>query len=64
MNKINRRNFIKKTSLTGAAIASSPLFSSDGKTKNYITPVFSDLDILCTNDWWNRSENEIIDLNV
>ena len=64
MNKINRRNFIKKTSLTGAAIASSPLFSSEGKTKNYIKPVFSDLDILCTNDWWNRSENEIVDLKV
>ena len=64
MGKINRRNFIKKTSLSGAALASSSFFSSNAKSEEYQKSPFSDLDILSTNDWWNRPENPIIDIKV
>ena len=63
MGKINRRNFIKKTSLSGAALASSSFFSSNAKSEYQKSP-FSDLDTLSTNDWWNRPENPIIDIKV
>ena len=64
MGKINRRNFIKKTSLSGAALASSSFFSSNAKSEEYQKSPFSDLDTLSTNDWWNRPENPIIDIKV
>ena len=64
MGKINRRNFIKKTSLSGAALASSSFFSSKAKSEEYQKSPFSDLDTLSTNDWWNRPENPIIDIKV
>ncbi len=63
MGKINRRNFIKKTSLSGAALASTSFFSSNAKSEYQKSP-FSDLDTLSTNDWWNRPENPIIDIKV
>ena len=64
MSKLNRRNFIKKTSLSGAALASSSFFSSNAKSEEYQKSPFSDLDTLSTNDWWNRPENPIIDIKV
>ena len=64
MGKINRRNFIKKTSLSGAALASTSFFSIKAKSEEYQKSPFSDLDTLSTNDWWNRPENPIIDIKV
>ena len=64
MSKLDRRSFIKKTSLSGAALASSTLFTGSSQKKNFTKSPFSDLDILATNDWWNRSDNEIINLKV
>lgn len=64
MGKLDRRDFIKKTSLSGAAIASSSLFTVNAESKKYITSPFADLDVLATNDWWNRPDNPIIDLKV
>ena len=34
------------------------------KQKEYIKSQFSNIDTLSTNDWWNRSENPIVDLKV
>ena len=34
------------------------------KQKEYIKSPFSNIDTLSTNDWWNRSENPIVDLKV
>ena len=62
MSKLDRRSFIKKTSLSGAALASSTLFTGSSQKKNFTKSPFSNLDILATNDWWNRSDNEIINL--
>ena len=64
MSKIDRRSFIKKTSLSGAALASSSIFSAKSESNNYVKSPFSGLDLLATNDWWNRGNNEIIDLKV
>ena len=64
MSKLDRRSFIKKTSLSGAALASSTLFTGSSQKKDFTKSPFSDLDILATNDWWNRSDNEIINLKV
>ena len=64
MSKLNRRSFIKKTSLSGAAIASSSLFASTTQSNTYLKSPFDDLDTLATNDWWNRADNPIIDLKV
>ena len=64
MSKLNRRSFIKKTSLSGAAIASSSLFASSTQSNTYLKSPFDDLDTLATNDWWNRADNPIIDLKV
>ena len=64
MSKLNRRSFIKKTSLSGAAIASSSLFASSTQSNTYLKSPFDDLDPLATNDWWNRADNPIIDLKV
>ncbi len=64
MGKLDRRDFIKKTSLSGAAIASSSLFTVNAESKKYITSPFADLDVLATNDWWNRPDNPIINLKV
>ena len=64
MGKLDRRDFIKKTSLSGAAIASSSLFTVNAESKKYIASPFADLDVLATNDWWNRPDNPIIDLKV
>ncbi|MEK9613536.1 MAG: hypothetical protein VW080_06385 [Flavobacteriaceae bacterium] len=38
--------------------------SNDFSKSNYVEAPFSGLDTLSTNDWWNRSENKIIDLKV
>lgn len=64
MGKLDRRDFIKKTSLSGAAIASSSLFTVNAESQKYIKSPFADLDVLATNDWWNRPDNPIIDLKV
>ena len=64
MSKLDRRSFIKKTSLSGAALASSSIFSAKSESNNYVKSPFSGLDLLATNDWWNRENNEIIDLKV
>ena len=64
MSKLDRRSFIKKTSLSGAALASSSIFSAKSESNNYVKSPFSGLDLLATNDWWNRGNNEIIDLKV
>ena len=64
MSNLNRRSFIKKTSLSGAAIASSSLFASSTQSNTYLKSPFDDLDTLATNDWWNRADNPIIDLKV
>ena len=64
MSKLDRRSFIKKTSLSGAALASSSIFSAKSVSNNYVKSPFSGLDLLATNDWWNRGKNEIIDLKV
>ena len=64
MSKLNRRSFIKKTSLSGAAIASSSLFASSTQSNTYLKSPFDNLDTLATNDWWNRADNPIIDLKV
>ena len=64
MGKLDRRDFIKKTSLSGAAIASSSLFTVNAESKKYVKSPFTDLDVLATNDWWNRPDNPIIDLKV
>ena len=37
---------------------------SCNKEKEFIKSPFSNIDSLSTNDWWNRSENPIIDLKV
>ncbi|MGB6151323.1 MAG: hypothetical protein WBG48_04970 [Pricia sp.] len=37
--------------------------SADGQTPPIVAP-FDKVDTLATNDWWNRGENEIIDLKV
>ena len=34
------------------------------KQKEPVKSPFSNIDTLSTNDWWNRSENAIIDLKV
>lgn len=64
MGKLDRRDFIKKTSLSGAAIASSSIFTVNAESKKYVKSPFADLDVLATNDWWNRPDNPIIDLKV
>ena len=64
MGKLDRRDFIKKTSLSGAAIASSTIFTVNAESKKYVKSPFADLDVLATNDWWNRPDNPIIDLKV
>ena len=64
MGKLDRRDFIKKTSLSGAAIASSSMFTVNAESKKYVKSPFADLDVLATNDWWNRPDNPIIDLKV
>ncbi len=64
MGKLDRRSFIKKTSLSGAALASSSFFSRESEAKNFIKSPFSNLDTLATNDWWNIPKNPIINLKV
>jgi len=64
MGKLDRRDFIKKTSLSGAVIASSSIFTVNAESKKYVKSPFADLDVLATNDWWNRPDNPIIDLKV
>mgnify|MGYP001415691064 FL=1 len=64
MGKLDRRSFIKKTSLSGAALASSSFFSSKAEAKKFIKSPFSNLDTLATNDWWNIPKNPIINLKV
>ena len=64
MGKLDRRDFIKKTSLSGAAIASSSLFTVNAESKKYVKSPFADLDVLATNDWWNRPDNPILALKV
>ena len=64
MGKLDRRDFIKKTSLSGAAIASSSIFTVNAESKKYVKSPFADLDVLATNDWWNRKKSKIIDMKV
>ena len=64
MGKLDRRSFIKKTSLSGAALASSSFFSKKSEAKTFIRSPFSNLDTLATNDWWNIPKNPIINLKV
>ncbi|MBX2815033.1 MAG: alkaline phosphatase D family protein [Saprospiraceae bacterium] len=34
------------------------------ETTSFVSAPFEDLDTICVNDWWNRGENPIIDVNV
>ena len=48
----------------GLACSKNVRSLSTDNASNYIVSPFQNLDTLCTNDWWNRGTNPIIDLKV
>ena len=62
--KKERRKFIKDTALLAGASLIPLHYSFSKDSSNYIKAPFEDLDTFCVNDWWERKDNQIINLKV
>tara|TARA_B110000305_G_scaffold30468_1_gene28979 strand:+ start:600 stop:2240 length:1641 start_codon:yes stop_codon:yes gene_type:complete len=62
--KKERRKFIKDAALIAGASLIPLHYSFNKDSSNYVNAPFEDLDTFCVNDWWNREDNQIINLKV
>ena len=62
--KKERRKFIKDTALLAGASLIPLHYSFSRGSSTYIKAPFEDLDTFCVNDWWERKDNQIINLKV
>jgi len=62
--KKERRKFIKDTALLAGASLIPFHYSFNTGSYTYVKAPFEDLDTFCINDWWERKDNQIINLKV
>jgi hypothetical protein len=62
--KKERRKFIKDTALIAGASLIPFHYSFNKGSSSYVKAPFEDLDTFCVNDWWERKDNQIINLKV